>query len=706
MAIGTDFEVQNDKDIRYIGAAHGASGAGYYTVLELHRWAQDLADDAAATGDDFMDMTRQTPSDKSFDTIINLINGFNIDAVASEHLYSGSIIQAGGAEIWDGVQVIAGSGAHVEIVQNGAVIANDFWNNIPFGTGIKGLNPDAANGIASRFLVLVRTVGADINGRILLTQTREWGKTFSEFKINGTSRGINVSALTYADDLNNTTASATVATYDDITNDRTDSTTTVSGVNGISSTTLNVVSGAAFAIGEFIAINDGAELGQYQITNIVTNALTITPGLDVATAGGETIWKIGYGFEAIDVDNNAVNENYYTKWDKASRTINQFYERMKYLTQRGTTNRLFGINAELFRGITHDITVDTPTGTFRGSEAVSWSGGAGRMLAINSPTAATKMYIQLLTGVAPTDNQSITGAVSTATCLVNVTVTERTLSAPFCGNSTGTSIIGSYGFGIEALDLSASDKLFDLTNTQRTPPNFVTFTVGGLVSTEDYVLVGPAGFSFEYDAEASGPFTVGSTLTFTSPAGTAVLAELIDRGTTGEMIIGPMLTGSTPADNSGITSGATTASVNGAVSNNVDVRQMTLNGALVGAAVTAVVVTGTIPTDTPSTGSIRILRANGIKTKHAYTAYATSTFTIASTDFSTNNAANGAAVFVSYIDKLSTATSEAFTSVFLATRALFIRVRDGGGTPIKTFETTGTLGSAGGSSTAIRTSDL
>ena len=41
----------------------------------------------------------------------------------------------------------------------------------------------------------------------------------------------------------------------------------------------------------------------------------------------------------------------------------------------------------------------------------------------------------------------------------------------------------------------------------------------------------------------------------------------------------------------------------------------------------------------------------------------------------------------------------------LANRSLFIRVRDGAASPIKTFETTGTLGSAGGSSTAIRTSD-
>jgi len=36
---------------------------------------------------------------------------------------------------------------------------------------------------------------------------------------------------------------------------------------------------------------------------------------------------------------------------------------------------------------------------------------------------------------------------------------------------------------------------------------------------------------------------------------------------------------------------------------------------------------------------------------------------------------------------------------------LFVRVRDGGASPIKQFETTATLGSNGGSATAIRTSD-
>lgn len=624
MAIQDDFEIQNDKDIRYTGTTAN------YTVLALHRWLQDLADDAAAGSDDFLDISRDTPSDKSFDTIINLVNNYNIDDTAAQHLYGGSIIQDNGNVIYDGIQVLAPSGMRLEIIQNGALISPNFWTT--------GLNADAANGISHQFMIKVRTAGADIDGRRLIGTTREWGKTFLEFKINGTARGVNVMAFTgWADDLNNATAEGTVGGYSDIAN-------------------------------------------------------------------------LSAGYNGIDVNNNGADEFFYSEWNRASRTINQFYERMKYLTRRGETTTLYGIAGQLFRGITHEITIDGGSGTWSAFEAVSWSGGTGRMYAINNTTAssATKMWIQLLTGVAPTDNQTITGGTSGATNLVNVTVTERPVSTPFCGQSTGSSIIGAYGFGIEATDLSASDKVFDLTNTLYQPPNFVTFTVGGIVSGEDVVHVGPRGFRLNYDGEASGPFTEGETLTFTSPAGTAVLAQLIDRGTTGEMYIGPMLTGSTPADNSTITGGTSgaTATVNGTPADDVNRRQLSLNGALTGGTVTAVVVNGTIPTDTPSTGTIRIRRANGVYTKHAYTSWATSTFTIGSTDFSANNAANGANVYISYIDKTAASTSEAFTGVYSTDRALFIRVRDGGVTPIKTFETTGTLGSAGGSATAVRTSDL
>lgn len=614
------------KDIRYIGNDHTGAAPSYATVIEFHRALQDFADDAGYTGNDELDITDPTPSERSTDNIVTLINGWNIDDTAAEHIYDGSIVQSGGDVIYDGIKILAPIGTGVQIIQNGAVLADDWWNYSEGGTHtgsanaatltdstkswttsqwvgytiknttdgsfgtitantattitvtlqggtdndfdasdayviVDGLNKDAANGISHNFMLKVRTGGADTDGRRFIAITREWGKTFLEFKVNGTTRGINVVALAAATDLNNSTAIATIAALTNITN-------TTAGYNG------------------------------------------------------------------IDVDNNGADEFYYSEWNLDGENINDFYQRMKWLTRDGSASTLYGLSGELFRGITHEITLDGGSGTWSASEAVSWSGGTGQMLAVNNTTAtsATKMWIQLLTGVAPTDNQTITGGTSGATNLVNVTVSERAISTPFCGASTGSAIIGAYGFGIEALDLSASDKVFDLTNAQKTPPNYVTFTVAGLVSG-DRVLV-------------------------------------------------------TNDDTS-----------------NIDYNQFTLNGALTGATVTAVVVNGSIPTDTPATGTIRIQRADGQYTRHAYTSWASSTFTIGSTDFSSNNASNGANTFISYIDGAAGGATMTFTSVYASDRTLFIRVRDGGGTPIKTFETTGTLGSSGGSTTAIRTSD-
>ncbi len=545
MPIAADFSVAANGDIRYTG-----SGTNY-TVIEFHRWLGDLMDDAQASGNDILDITDATASERSTDNIITLLAPYNIDDTAAQHLYDGSIIQDGGATIYDGILVFSAPGTYLAIIQNGALVATNFWTN--------GLNADATNGISHRFMLKVRTAGADIDGRRLIGQTREFGKTYSESKINGTARGNNVLALTYADDLNNQTAVGTVA-----------------GWNTISNTE---------------------------------------------------------GYRLLDVDNNAINEPYYSEWNRAAFSINQFYERMKWLTRRGSASTIYGLNGELFRGVTHEIVTDSPTGNFNAVETVTWPGGTGKMLAINSAANPTKMWIQLLTGLPPTDNQVITGSTSGATCQVNVTVTGRTLSFPFCGASTGSAIIGAYGLGIEPADLSASDKLTDLDNALHTPPNNVTFTVQGLVAAEDRVLVGPA-------------------------SGGNLLAS-----------------------------------------------QFTLATALVGAAEVAVVVNTAIPSDTPATGTIRIELNSGIYRRIAYTSYSGSTFTIAATSFAGDNASIGNDVFISYIDKLAAASNESFTVVYAADRSLFVRVRDGGVTPIKTFETTATIGSGGGSATAIRTSD-
>src|SRR5574341_142083 len=203
MAIGDDFSVSASGNIRYTGSTAN------YTVIAFHRWLGDLMDDAQASGNDVLDITDATASERSTDNIITLKAPYNIDEVAAQHLYDGSIIQDNGDTIYDGVVVFANAGAFLYILQNGNVVAPNFWTT--------GLNADAAAGISHRFMLKVRSAAADIDGRRIVGITREFGSTYSEFKAT-TARGNNVLALTYASDLNNLTSAATVKGWTSITN--------------------------------------------------------------------------------------------------------------------------------------------------------------------------------------------------------------------------------------------------------------------------------------------------------------------------------------------------------------------------------------------------------------------------------------------------------------------------------------------------------
>lgn len=568
-------------NIRYIGADHGGSSPSYATVIEFHRWLQSLADDAVAAGNDELDITNTNPSQRSTDNIITLINNYNIDDTAAEHLYDGSVIQNGGDDIYDGIVNFGNAAVQIQIIQNGAVLADDWWNY-----NSAGLNADANSGISHRFMIQVRSGGTDVDGRKLIGTCRRFNYTFSEFSINATARGNNVLALTDSSDLNNQTASLTVAGWS-----------------------------AGFSNTE--------------------------------------------GYANLDVDNNSVDEYYYSEWDinKGTYSINDFYEYMKYLTCEGTVATVYGISGELFRGITHQININTGganSGTFDAFEAVSWSGGTGQMFAINNVTAsaATAMWIQLLTGTAPGVATLITGISSSATVTTTGTtpIVERTISKPFCGQSTGSALIGSYGFGVIPADLLSSDSLTDLSATVKTPPNNVVNTIAGLVSGEDRVLVGP------YDGV--------STDTNGDPA--------------------------------------------------IDKDQLSLATTLDANNITSVVVTEAIPAYTPASGYIRVTDDNGFERRLHYSAVntGTKTFTIDTTDgnedFATVNATSTNDVYIAYIDELASGTTAFFSSVHstgAGAMNLVIIVRDGGGTPIKQYIAPWTQTDSNSTSTVIRTGD-
>jgi len=552
MAIADDFSVAVNGDIRYTGASTN------YTVLELHRFLQDLADNSSSAGDDLLDITDTNPSSRSTDQIITLNAPYNIDDTAAQHLYEGSITQTGGDVVYSGLQVIGSvfSGTtELQIVQAGALITN-YWT--------VGINTQ--DGDLLRIMVKSRTGGADIDGKRIRVQARELGDTYAEFEVT-LGQGQSVAAISTVSDLNNQTVAGTISGWSSITNTE--------------------------------------------------------------------------GYQTIDLNNGNGAQPYYSQWNKGTQSLNDLYERTKWIQRRGTAQTIHGINGELFRGITHSFAYDNEAGgPFQEDEILSWgtgvTAGTGLLLALDDDGATGNIYIQLLTGIAPTNGLEITGGTSSATCDVNGAVTARAISTAFLGTSTGTNIIGAYGIGIEAADISASDTLFDLTNTQQTPPNNQIFTVTNLVSGEDRILV---------------------------------------------------------AANDG--------------ADEVEYDQLSLNTTLSGGAETSVVVTAAIPTDTPSAGTIRVQTNSGVYQLVTYTSYTASTFTVDSSDFSTDNATSANNVFVSYIDATASGTSEAYTSVYSTDRSLVVKVRNGTGTiKIVPFKTPATFSSAGGSVSTIRTTDV
>jgi hypothetical protein len=679
MSIATRIAINASGVIYYDSTAgahdHGSATAEYFTVIDLHRFLQDLADDASAAGDDLIDITSETPSDRSTDNIIQINVGYTLDngTVGGgdpiwEHLYDGSIIEAQTGSIWDGLVVIAGEGMDLQIIQNGVVLTDDWWNNVPNGVtaGSHGLNRDVANGYSHRFMLQVNSAGTDIDGRRIVTMTREVGKTYSEFKINGTARGNNVAALTYTDDLNDTTDASARST----------------------------------------------------ITN--------------------TSW----GYNAIDINNDTTDEYYYSEWNMDTYNSKQFYERMKWLTACETalasgtgtnatpnTAAFYDMDGNIFRGITHEITLGgtgSPSGTFGTTsgvhngqpEPVSWTGGTGQLLAVDNTASAsaTKMWIQLLTGTAPgADGVAITGGTSLAVVYANGTTTERTITAPFCGSSTGSALIGAYGFAIEYADTTNADLFRALDNVTYQPPNNVSFTVGGIIHDEDRVLVGPedgsGGLQIAQCQVATGEaitVTAGAVSSATTGAGVVVLASNLETIGTGQPSAKD-----TPAagtirvlDSNGILQIINYTGFT-AGSGEIDFTGCTSSGTWSAAAANNSFISYI---DTLALGSTVAAGSFVTGVEYEIKTVGTTNFTLigaASNTIGVRFTATGAGTGTGDAYKVTTTAS--FNAVYDSDRSLFIRVRDGGTLGdtegIKTFETTGTLGSAGGSTTAIRTSD-
>lgn len=343
------------------------------------------------------------------------------------------------------------------------------------------------------------------------------------------------------------------------------------------------------------------------------------------------------------------------------------------------------------------------------------SGGTGLVLARDDNSPSGELYLQVITGVNPVDDSRIYAPGAVANYVdATATIVVRTLSPEFLGTSTGSNIIGTYGIGFLTTDVGASDLFQDLGTTSRTPPNNQTFTVTGLVALEDRVLVGPrTSTSLEtnqLDTDVALVLDTETTVQCATaiPAGTPAQGTLrvkLDSGifkkvrysaTTGanDYTIQP---DTTFADGDVDTADdATGNSVNTVAHGYLtqDHVRLTTSGTLpAGLALATDYYLIKLDADNYQFATTIALAAAG--TDLDITAAAgggTHTVEVQSRFFAADEAASGADVFISYIDKLAEDTFEFYSAVHTSDVDLFVRVRDGGtegdSIPIKTFEAT------------------
>jgi len=702
MAIADDFTVAANGDIRYSGTST------YYTVIEFHRFLQDLADDAEASGNDLLDITDETPSDRSTDNIITLNVPYNIDDTSAEHLYDGSLTQDGGDTVYSGLVVVGAveSGTQLQIVQDNALLTN-YWTT--------GLNTDAAANILLRIVVKTRNQGANIDGGRLRVLARELGDTYSEFSVT-MGLGNNTAAIFTGADLNNATGAGTISGW------------TISNTEGYQQLDIGVAVGTEpyYSRWETLAqsINDVYEYTKWiqrrgtsetihsmngELFRGITHDITFDAESAALTEDEVLVWGTSFAYDTETGADGWVIGEYLTFSNSGA--VAQLLD----FTDAGTTGTMI-------------VAVESGTGTIvdpdtitqlNGNDMVAEvngavtgaadTGGTGALLAYDDDGTTGRFFIQLLTGAAPTDGMTVTGLTSSNTVDVDTTITVRTISPAFVGVSTGSNIIGAYGIGFDPDDVGSSDQFFDLDNSLQVPPNNVTFTVGGIESG-DRVLVGPEDGGGGLDTDQ---FT-GATGSNAAGAGTWVVNEAIpsDTPSSGDVRV---FNGST-YEEVPYSSWATST--------------FTLTGTLTSAGASHVYdwdnEGGTPPwqvgetltyggggtaellafTDDGSTGThtVRMLTGSDPIDNDTISGGTSSTTGDVTT---TTNPVDEVGGFIAYIDITTATTEESFTSIYLSDRDLFIRVREGTtATPIKTFETTGTLGSGGGSTTAIRTDDF
>jgi hypothetical protein len=654
MAIGDDFTIDYVNKRVY----HETGQTVVYSVNALYSYLQDQFDDLDQM-DDTIPMSAQTPTDYT------LINGWFMDEPSFRYLKGGAIQTSGYS---GAIQILLLDGTYVNAsttdigktvlddggsagqllaydntlqkwwIRHTGTIANNSVMTISSGTGagdalgasVSGENlypnvytlgsieeddsqqiyiiqdgdrltewwPDPATPTVRQIdvLIKVKEAGTEINNAIITVFLRHYpaagdADLYDHFGIDLTAGGRNAVPLATSPDLNNTTATATVSGYSDVTIAFVNGTLTYSAISGAFTDLEPVSQAVSGATGVFLYQTTTTGAGTMTLGNVVgtfNNTNIITGGTSGATATSSSTLT-----EAYTMNKNFEQGSSYPYSviiGCATRVLTQVYEYLKYVTRVGSSFSMY------------------PTAKAQGG-------------AITHSALEGQQYIR-----AHEDNQ---------------TVPDNTFSpvkaSPF-GTFAGGKLFGAQGVWIE--DMAAADiqnfQLIDSNGVTRTPPNKQSVTITNLISG-DRVSV------------------------FRTTGGTTIDKAMYSLDT-------------------GNNSGNST-----------------------------IVVTGSISNDTPATGSIRLVDTSNLdfdrETRYTYTSWSGSTFSGVSPTLDRNYTASDDKAYVPFIDEQASSTSITVQVIYVSDRDILLRVRRKASVAILPFETTGTFGSTGFSTSAIRTPD-
>lgn len=482
-------------DIAGDGALDGVVHPRSYQAVQLHRLLADLNDDPDYTGNDIVTTYKPTPStQEAGGAIVTLQGTCNITDEVARHLYGGSITQGSGNTRvrYSGlaVQITDRDGlTEPVIIQNDSIVTK-YWAN--------ALNP---NSIQGRIRTLIKTIenGVPIDGSRVRAKLLRYGDSyFTASTTLGT--GQTALALFSVLDGNNQTAVGTVAgaPYNSIV--LTEGYQTIDFNNGNGST----------PFGLSIDIGTASRAQTYERTKYIQRDSTsetlfgrnaqLFDGINLDFAyDGES----GGPFSEDEIVAWGV-EVPYTGESGGPFTVGNVIEggtsgargRIIYLDDQGTTGTILvePVDGPSFSN-TETITEYNATGATgasatTGTVVTNTQSGRGLLVALNDAGATGNLYLQLISGLAPVDNQTVFGATSFAQCDVNGAVNTRVVNNQFVGVFTGSNFQTNFGIAIDPSDAISGDQFPNLLGTNQLPPNNQTGLVTGL-QADYYITVYP-----------------------------------------------------------------------------------------------------------------------------------------------------------------------------------------------------------------------